>query len=302
MAGHWTDLYSFITGAIRRPDLGYLVLSNDEAAKAHIPMAGVVQWKPTGWGDGGTMNWRAAGAAMVRQPLEQLCLVGEFGQVLLVGSGDRHEEHVGGAAQALGDRGPLRGVRAIGQHVYCVGMDRQAHRRHSASGSWASFDTGLPPAAAGDVAGLEAIDGYSETDIYAVGWDGEIWQHDGQRWLERDSPVNTVLVDVCCAEDGWVYACGRNGVLIKGRNDRWSVVDIGGFPDDIWSLASYQGRLYLATMDYVLTLGQQSLDVVDMGADAAKTCYDLVADQGVLWSIGAKDVLSFDGTAWTRID
>jgi hypothetical protein len=300
MTGHWTDLYSFITGAIRRPDLGYLVLSNDEAAKAHIAMAGIVQWKPTGWGDGGTVNWRAAGVAMVRQPLEQLCLVGEFGQVLLVGSGDRHEEHVGGVA--LKDRGPLRGVRAIGQHVYCVGMDRQAYRRNSVAGTWSSFDNGLPPAAAGEVAGLEAIDGYSEADIYAVGWDGEIWQHDGLRWTQRDSPVNTVLVDVCCAGDGWVYACGRNGVLIKGRNDDWSLLDLDGFSDDLWSLASYAGQLYLATMDYVLTLGAGHLDVVGMGQDQAKTCYDLVVDQGVLWSIGAKDVLSFDGQAWTRID
>ena len=33
-----------------------------------------------------------------------------------------------------------------------------------------------------------------------------------------------------------------------------------------------------------------------------KTCYRLSADDGVLWSIGAKDVLAFDGKTWTRIN
>ena len=301
MAGHWTDLFSFVAGAIRLGDLGYLVLSSDEAASAHIPMASIVQWEPTGWADCGTLKWRVAGVAVVRQPLEQLCAVGEFGQVLLVGSGDRHMEQIGAAKDSPENRGPLRGVRFIGDRVYCVGADRQAYRRNGPN-NWVSLMNGLPPSTSDDVTGLEAIDGFSETDIYAAGWDGEIWHFNGTTWVQRSSPVNTVLVDICCAEDGWVYACGRNGVLVKGRNDDWSVLDLGGFSDDLWSLASYGGRLYVATMDYVLTLGDARLDVVDMGPDQAKSCYDLAVGHGLLWSIGAKDVMSFDGQSWSRID
>jgi hypothetical protein len=301
MAGHWTDLYSFVGGAIRQTDLGYLVLSNDDAAEKKIPMAGIVQWEPEGWADGGTVNWRAAGVAVVRKPLEQLCVVGEFGEVLMLGSGDRHDERIGKGKNSPGERGPLRGVRTIGEHVYCVGMDRQAYRRDAAR-KWTPITQGLPPAEDDDVAGLEAIDGFSETEIYAAGWDGEIWQFDGQAWLQRDSPVNTVLVDICCAEDGWVYGCGRNGVLVRGRNEDWSVLDLGGFSDDLWSLASYSGRLYVATMEYVLLISDKGLEVVDMGRDRPKTCYKLAAAQGLLWSIGAKDVMQFDGTTWTRID
>ena len=41
---------------------------------------------------------------------------------------------------------------------------------------------------------------------------------------------------------------------------------------------------------------------VDTGAEQAKTFHRLSADDGVLLSVGAKDVLVFDGKTWTRID
>ena len=301
MAGHWTDLFSFVTGAIRENDLAYLILSNDEAAASKIPMAGIVQWEPEGWGDGGQMPWLAAGAVIVRQPLEQLCVVGEFGDVLMLGSGDRHEERIGKGKNAPKDRGPLRGVRTIGEHVYVAGMDRQVYVR-TAPNKWALIDKGIPATGEDDVVGFEAIDGFSEQDIYACGWDGEIWHFDGKAWSSKSSPVNVVLVDICCAGDGQVYACGRNGVLVRGRGDEWEVVELEGFDDDIWSLAWFSGKLYAATMNQVLTLSDKGLQPVKMGKEKVSSCYDLAVGAGQLWSIGAKDVVAFDGKKWSRID
>lgn len=301
MAGHWTDLFSFVTGSIREKDLAYLILSDDAASAQKIPSAGIVQWEPEGWGDGGQVPWRVAGTAIATQPLEQLCVVGEFGEVLMLGSGDRHEERIGKGKNAPKDRGPLRGVRAIGSHTYCVGMDRQAYRRE-APGKWVSLTSGIPAVDEDEVVGFEAVDGFAESEIYACGWDGEIWQCDGANWIERNSPVNTVLVDLCCGDDGHVYACGRNGVLVRGRGDLWEVVDLAGFSEDLWSLAWYKGKLYVATMDHVLTLDAGGLKPINMGNDRASTCYDLVLGSGMLWSVGAKDVMSFDGKNWSRID
>lgn len=301
MAGHWTDLFSFVTGSIREKDLGYLILSNDAASAHKIPSVGIVQWEPEGWGDGGQVPWRVAGTAISTQPLQQICVVGEFGQVLMLGSGDRHEERIGNGKNAPEDRGPLRGVRAIGNHIYCVGMDRQAYRRE-APGKWVPLTSGIPEVDEGEVVGFEAVNGFSESEIYACGWEGDIWQFDGTNWLQRSSPVNTVLVDLCCGEDGHVYACGRNGVLVRGRADLWETMELGGFSDDLWSLVWYKGKLYVATMDHVLTLAHGGLKPLSMGNDAARTCYDLVTGAGLMWSIGAKDVMSFDGKKWTRID
>jgi hypothetical protein len=111
-----------------------------------------------------------------------------------------------------------------------------------------------------------------------------------------------VLVDVCCGGDGYVYACGSDGVLIRGKRGKWNVIEMADFSESLWSVAWYAGHLYAASMDNVFVLGDDGLAPVYMGEDFAKSCYDLVVGAGVLWSIGAKDVMSFDGQEWTRID
>lgn len=300
MAGHWTDLFSFVTGAIRERDLGYLVLSNDEAATRKVPLAGIVQWEPDGWGDAGQVKWRVAGAVIAPTPKEQLCAVGEFGQALFVGSGDKHEETIGKGRDSPKERGPLRGARTIGGRVHAVGMDRQAYRR-DAPGKWTLLGNGLPPTGAQTTVGFEAVDGFSENDLYTCGWDGELWKFDGDRWSSLPSPVNTVLVEICCGGDGNVYACGRNGVLLRGRDDVWEIVSTS-LKEDLWGLAWFRDRLYLSTMENVFTLQPDGLHLVTWGKEKVKTCYDLVTGAGLLWSIGAKDVVSFDGKKWSRID
>ena len=303
MPGHWTDLYSFVTGAIRRNDLAYLVLSNDNANEAKIPLSAVVQWKPSGWGDGGQTMWRTAGAAITKHPLEQLILVGEFGGALVLGGGDRHEEAIESTDSRPTDRGPLRGVRRLGEAIYVVGMDRQVYRREGAN-AWSSCDQGIPrDPNPRSISGFEALDGFSERDLYAVGWNGEIWNRFDERWQQEASPVGQVLLDVCCGGDGFIYACARNGVLVRGKRGHWEVLDLGVFSEDLWSLAWFNGRLYAASMETVFVLGDDGqLASVDMGNDRAKTCYDLITGPGVMWSIGAKDVMSFDGQQWARID
>lgn len=303
MAGHWADLYSFVTGAIRQKDLAYLVLSDDKANQKKIPLAGVVQWEPDGWGDGGQVGWRAAGAAITKHPQEQLIVVGEFGGALLLGGGDRHEETIESGDSKPEDRGPLRGVRRIGENVYVVGMDRQVYRRDGVN-AWSSYDTGIPrDRDPKKISGFEALDGFSEKDIYAVGWDGEIWNCVDGNWQQQTSPVGQVLLDVCCGGDGFVYACARNGLLVRGKHGQWEALELGQFSESLWSLAWFKERLYAASMDTVFVLDDDDrLAPVYMGNDSAKTCYDLITGDGVMWSVGAKDVMSFDGQHWIRID
>jgi hypothetical protein len=113
MAKHWTDLFSYVTGAIRYNDLGYMVMTFDAAEEMTIPSSSIVQWEPEGWGDGGQVKWRTAGVAIAKHPLEQCIIVGEFGNVLLAGNGDRHEETIKTDNTSPADKGPLRGVRCM---------------------------------------------------------------------------------------------------------------------------------------------------------------------------------------------
>ncbi|MCY1449154.1 hypothetical protein D9M71_658760 [compost metagenome] len=105
-----------------------------------------------------------------------------------------------------------------------------------------------------------------------------------------------------CAGNGVVYASGRKGLLLKGRDDSWEVIDHQSMIDDIWDLAWYHDKLYLSTMHGLFTLDQDKLLAVDFGEDSPNSCYHLSAADGVLWSIGGKDIMAFDGNSWTRID
>jgi hypothetical protein len=290
----------------------YLAMVDDESAELRIPFSHFTLWDGGEWYDAESRQWNLAGIAVSKQPLKQMIAVSEWGDVLCVGSGDIHDEHVMLGRRSTDpkgpkDRGPLRGVRRVGSRIYAVGMDRQAYRREDAK-RWQSFgppgwrEQGLPPPGAADAKGFEAVDGFSESDLYAVGWDGEIWNYDGKNWRQLPSPTNMVLVDVCCGGDGMVYACGREGLLLKGRNQSWQILDAGEMNQDIWSLAWFEGQLYLSTMYQLFTLEGDTLAAVDTGDEDPDTYYRLSAADGVLWSIGAKDVLAFDGKTWTRID
>ncbi len=54
-------------------------------------------------------------------------------------------------------------------------------------------------------------------------------------------------------------------------------------------------------MLFVYQLKKGGLELVLFDGDPPETCYHLSAAKGVMWSIGASDVMSFDGKEWTRI-
>jgi hypothetical protein len=106
---------------------------------------------------------------------------------------------------------------------------------------------------------------------------------------------------VFCAWDGEVYICGQRGILLKGRGARWEVIEQQETQEDLWDLQWFNGKLYLSTTRMLYTLEGDRLERVETGDEIAGSCYHLDAADGILWSIGAKDILQFDGQEWTRI-
>ncbi len=240
--------------------------------------------------------------------------IGAWGNVLVDGKGDFHEEIIRDQKNAQPERqGKLLRVRDIGKRAYAVGMGRQVYVREDAN-RWKAIDTGclaVPTASKAknqveayklQLVGFNAIDGFDEKDIYAGGLQGEIWHFNGKKWQQLDSPTNRILNDVACAGDGQVYACGDKGLLLKGRSDQWAVVSDTSFKRDIWNLCWFDGRLFLAGMDGVFVHDDGKVVPVKWGKDKPKTTYHLSARDGIMWSIGAKDIMQFDGRTWTRID
>lgn len=292
-----TDTY--VTGAVRFNDLAY-VSTLDDSIEPRIEHSHFYTWDQGVWGYAGGNHWPTASMTVSLYPLQQMLAISPYGDVRLLGSGQQSEEKISTPEGNPIDRGHLRQVRTIGQRTFAVGMGRQVYRRDGAD-HWTCLDQTIRPAI-GETKGFESIDGFDENDLYAVGWDGEIWHCNGQQWSQKESPTNLLLTRVLCAGDGQVYASGRRGLLIVGRSDAWQPIEQEDVTSDIWDLAWYDGKLYLSTMRGLYTLQGGSLVEVDFGDDTPATCYHLSVADGVMWSFGAKDIMAFDGNTWTRID
>lgn len=282
----------FVRGAARFHDLVYVITRDKNLNQkdiAHTSLLGIDRGQ---WGDAADAAWNSTAIAVARLPEEKTIAIGEDGDVITYVGGKSTEEKL--MPQPL----MIRNAREIGGYVYACGMKRQVYRR-AAEQKW--VDISAPIASAKEEAGFEAIDGYSEKEIYAAGWSGEIWHYDGKGWKKQESPTKTILTAVCCASDGVVYIAGQGGVLIKGKKDSWEVIKWKTkVTEDLWDLCWYKDKLYVATMSALYTLKGNSLLPVDMGKKTEITCYSLTTAEGVLWSIGQDNAFSFDGSKWQR--
>jgi hypothetical protein len=252
------------------------------------------------WG-AATVPWLACSATVCHVPIERYLMLGTDGSVEVSGGGTVSEETIASGAVDPRKRGPLREVRGIAKgRAYAVGVCRQAYVRED-EGQWRCIDQS---AQVGDTpitdTSFESIDGFSEQEIYAVGWEGEIWKYDGSVFAQQNSPTNLALYKVRCAPDGFAYACGQLGTLLRGRDDQWEVIEHESTREDLWGMEYFDGRLYVSSTHIVYVLEDGKLKPVDFGDDAPRTCYHLSAADGIMWSIGPKDVMEFNGSTWKR--
>jgi hypothetical protein len=283
----------FISGAARFKDLIYLIAKDRGLLKDEVEHARFIAFYRLKFGHMGDRNWSAVAIAVAKKPAEKLVAVGEDGDVFT---------YVGGkAADEVIEPRPvcLRGIGVVDGLAIACGMKRQVYRRDGEN-TWVAMHAPAPPPR--ENAGFEAIAGFGSKEMYAVGWNGEIWEWNGRRWQNRTSPTNIILTGVCCAGDDKVYICGQNGTLLAGRHGLWDVIDLEDFTEDFWDVHWFNDTLYLATMTALYTYTSAGLAPVDFGADGPGTCYRLTDAQGVLWSVGSDDVFSFDGRVWTRVD
>lgn len=281
-----------IRGAARTRELVYLAMRDRKLHKKSIPhtrVGGIYQGQMTGAGD---LTWEARGMCFVRKPTEKLITISSDGKVWTYVGGDETTEHIGGAKD-------LRACSAIDGFAFACGMHRQVFARKDEE-RWAAVHA--PASKGNDVVGFEAIAGFDLKDIYAVGWQGEVWHYDGTTWTECFTPVNVILTSVICASDNQVYICGQSGTLLRGRTNRWDFLEIDGFTDDLWDLCWFGNKLYASSMSTVYELQNNQLVPVNFGNVLPDSCYKLTAADGVMWSIGQQSICSFDGKKWQQWD
>ncbi|MFA7421009.1 MAG: hypothetical protein WCZ90_15105 [Melioribacteraceae bacterium] len=80
-----------------------------------------------------------------------------------------------------------------------------------------------------DVGGMriQDINGYSSRDLWACGYTGDeifLAHYDGSKWTKYNTNgIKGELLDMCKDADGNIWACGRNGLIMKYDKTKWNI-------------------------------------------------------------------------------
>ena len=178
--------------------------------------------------------------------------------------------------------GFLSGTRLIGSSSYACGSQNAVYRLSKRI--WVDVAGSLRVKYGGPSDPiLNAIDGFDEQDIYAVGYNGSIVHFDGTRWQQLDTPTNQHLHQVLCHTDGLVYACGRGGVVLRGRQDRWEDLSSPERTQDFWGLAAFKGEVYLCTYQQLFRIVGRDLTGIVVPVNSAGSFYRLASNESFPW-------------------
>ena len=238
--------------------------------------------------------------------LRQLVALSKEGEVELWTSkdGSSFMEKIPDAGVRLGDLGYMRSIREVGNTLFACGFNSQVYMRQGRT--WKSLVAG-PLAhhhpASDDYIIFNTIDGYSERDVYVAGSDGALFYWNGAEWRRIPLETDEDLECIRCYGTDDVWIGGANGTLLNGNavrgfRDVSSVTD----NDTFWSLAKFKDKVYLGTTRGLFAFDGKAIGPVITGLKPEVETYSVDATADALWSIGAKDLVRFDGKVWTRID
>jgi hypothetical protein len=263
------------------------------------PVRHIMEWNEgTGW-TSFSVPLSAISLHQSLAPPHELFVMGTGGFVRVIADGTQTEEMVDLSDEGPRYRGNIRAMRQVGDHLYAVGMSRQVYRREG-RGRWLHDDAGMiVPLGSVEVVGLNCIDGPDESEIYAAGFDGEIWwRHEG-RWRRVDSPTNMILREIRTIKPDLIYMCGQMGIVLKGYRDTWDVIAQDESVDNFWGMAWFRDHLYVASHTAIYRLRNEKLVRIKTGLRPKPTFGRLHATNGALWSFGPDRVVMYDRKSWT---
>ncbi len=225
-------------------------------------------------------------------------VLGKNGEVCRISGGQLHLDQIPGAGLNFEKPyGYVEAIKNIAGELYVCGYGRQVYKY--VDGEWPSIAGGILTRE--KATGFFDIDGVDTAHIYAVGWKGEIYFHDGKSWHRDDSPTTAHLGSVRCLAEDDVWICGDKGVVLHGSFNRWQLIEDPAFTDNWYSIEAFGGKIYLAGNDVLACIEDNAIRAVDTGLDRPFTVHKLHAKDGLLWAIGRADIHVFDGSAWREI-
>jgi len=240
------------------------------------------------------VNRSRCGASL--KPLPQGLLVesqGDDGYVYAMGSGREGIEKI-----ATGNYPMTSRIKCINGYAYSVGRGRSIYKRANIN-HWIKIDNGFPSEKSSVNIGFYDMDGFSESDMYAVGGKGDIWSYDGTTWIQEGFPSNMQLNTVTCAGDGYVYVSGQGGILWRGRNSTWERLCKPEYTipwnDVLW----FEDKLWLAS-DYMLRIwdGKNLVPVTDHDGSELPFSGHMDARDGLLVIADSDNVMAYQNGHW----
>ncbi len=219
MSNRWAGQFTFQTGDGSKDHTAYVLADYDPLTKKNTPNSSLFWWDKGRWA-GQELQWDAATVCCSTTPRNEILILGVERQVARIENGSLAEEKSIPTHSIAPSE--MRRSKTINGRAYVVG-GHEIYRRENIN-QWKAVHSKLNPSL-GDEPSFEALDGFSDDEIYVVGWSGSIWYFDGSFWQQCESPTRENLTSIECAEDGWVYICGSRGTVLKGRKDTWGFVE-----------------------------------------------------------------------------
>lgn len=287
----------FITG-VELPDRTLLIAARDaDADMDEDPHTLILQRSPDGqWTEPGHVEW-ASIAVCGNGPDNGMGLLGRYGKFLEF----RQDGHT--RADVISDvdeEDPptvFRFLKSINGQLYAGGTDRYLYR--FISGRW----TEIGPEdmkCVGEIGSIENLTGFGTQELYGVGWSGEIWTNAHGAWRQIESPTNIILNDADVF-NGDVYIGGLVGTILKGRGDSWGIIDHDILEQDIWSVRAFGNAVYFSAISGIMKLEDGTMTLFKTLGPDMRTAMSLFTGPSGLWSVGASDIVLFDGDQWHTI-
>jgi hypothetical protein len=244
-----------------------------------------------------------------------LCALSERGEVELASRGKATIEAIADAGLARPGAkgyGYLADLRDVGGRLHACGGAGQVYRR-AAPGQWDHMDAGLlQPVDVADRLLLQAIDGPAEDDLYTAGsfpgdsgMEGCAFHWDGARWRRLELPISGGINAIHVESDQRVWMAGLKGTLLRGSHKLgFQRILESTSPQLFHDVTVFQGATYLGSNFGLFQWDDARGRAVRVRTGlATELSYVSFVDHrdGVLWAVGPKDVATFDGAAWTRI-
>jgi len=290
---------TFLAGCAPFHDLCFVAKQLDELAAQQVNNSTFLVLDGGAWTKfPESVGWPAVAAATIKPPGQRRALV------FIGADKDVWEIDTETLQQTDGEmreaRFALASLAAIDNVVFACGMGREVLRR-DAPGVWQRIGPPLGEHEPG-IIGFEDMAGFSTGEMYAVGWQGEIWLCHQGAWHRIDSPVSANLNAVCCTPDGWVYAVGDEGTVLRGRGEVWSVLDTGR-QENLQDVCFFEGNVFVASDFRILCLDGDALvpDTRFSGPARPTSCLRLLAGEDGVISMGPKDLYLFRGGQWASL-